>query len=120
MRASLTAVAGLVAAVVCPPPALAQDGGGLYTPFPAPPTEGPAVQFVRELPGGRAELAELGIEDLRAGVVLDGAAPSSAREASARAGETGLGGAPSLAWPVEALLLTVGLAAGGLALVRRT
>jgi hypothetical protein len=74
---------------------------------------------VRELPGSRADLAELGIEDLRAGVVLDGGAPSS-RAASARAGETGLGDAPSLPWAVEALLLTFGLAAGGIALVRRT
>ena len=117
MRASLTVVAALVAAVVCPPTVLAQGGGGLYTPFPAPPEEGPAVQFVRDLPGARAELGELGIEDLRAGVVLGGGAPSTPGAASARAGETG---GASLAWPFEALLLTVGLAAGGLALVRRT
>jgi hypothetical protein len=77
------------------------------------------VQFTRELPGARAELGELGIEDLRAGVVLDGAAPSS-REGSARAGETGLGGGTSVPWPLEALLLTFGLAAGGIAIVRRT
>jgi hypothetical protein len=120
MRASLTVVAALVAAVVCPPTVLAQGGGGLYTPFPAPPEQGPAVQFVKGLPGARAEIGELGIEDLRAGVVLGGDAAVAPGAASARAGETGVGGGSSLAWPFEALLLTVGLAAGGLALVRRT
>lgn len=110
MARRLAVVAALAATLACAAPASAQDGGGLYEPFPEPAARERALRFAARLGVAATEA------DLRRGRFLPGStraalalAPAPPAGPSARAGEgTALGGGWGLA--AAAGLLVAGAA----------
>jgi hypothetical protein len=84
-----TLLLGALAMAAGAQPASAQEGSGLYEPFPGPVTEERAVAFVRTMiaaAGGDSRRAAVDAARLRAGIVLArGFPPASPGPVSARA-----------------------------------
>ena len=115
----------LVLGAIAPTAASAQDGGGLYEPFPEPAPLESVRGYIGDLPGGGSTLAaRLTDRELDEGVFVNGPRRSPqprvpVRKASARAG-SGVDERLIDGWPV---LLASGFAAavaGGLYLRSRT
>jgi hypothetical protein len=114
-------LASLVACAVLAAPAYAENGNGLYEPFPSPTSEGLAQDFVDALPGGIG-FVELNGLDLKRGVLVGtsartayvtGTAPVSRASSSS-------GFAPSIGWPLGIALLALVLGGAGFLAYRRT
>jgi hypothetical protein len=82
--------------LACSGPASAQDGAGLYEPFPEPADPEVSRDYVRELPApGRALADELTAEELERGVRVAGAdLPAGFALSAAEASGTGERAAP--------------------------
>jgi hypothetical protein len=73
MRRCAVVLGVLAVWMACSGPASAQDGAGLYEPFPEPAAPEVSRDFVRELPApGRALAAELTADELERGIRVPG------------------------------------------------
>jgi hypothetical protein len=124
MRRLAGLLSGVAVFAICAGPALAQDGGGLYEPFPEAPGDEVSRAFLEGLlPPGSALARDLGDERLDGGVrvtraELPAGAPLPADGTAGPANRAEAGGDPAaLGWIAALALVAVALAAP--ALVRR-
>jgi hypothetical protein len=112
--ASLAACAALAA------PAHANNGNGLYEPFPSPTSESLAQGFVDALPGGLAFTAPDGL-DLGRGVLVGNGAKAAYAGSTATPSRSasGAGFAPSFGWPLGLVLLAAVVGGAGVLAARR-
>jgi hypothetical protein len=120
-------LSGVAVFAICAGPALAQNGAGLYEPFPEAPGGDVSRDFLDGLPPPGPDLARrLGQAELKRGVRVTGAGvpPGAALPADAGAGplsRASPGGGPSaLGWIAAAGLLAAALAAPALVRLTRT
>jgi hypothetical protein len=113
-------LASLAACAVLAAPAHADNGNGLYEPFPSPTSESLAQDFVDALPGGLAFTAPNGL-DLGRGVLVGKGARAAyvTSTATPSRSTSGAGFAPSLGWPLALVLLAAVLGGAGVLAARR-
>ena len=105
---SVTPLVALLAWAVFVPAAYAQDGAGLYQPFPGGTSTGLAKRYIARLPG--SETKELTSAEIRRGVFVARPRQAASDAASVRAGRRDEGGgslSPALSLGI------IALAAGG-------
>jgi hypothetical protein len=109
-----------LAALALAAPATAQDGGGLYEPFPEPASTGQVRDFLGQLPGGQSLQGRVTNRELERGVFPSGALPATngAGDASRRAAVSPSPGFLEGWLPALAVLVVV--AGLGWVAVRRT
>jgi hypothetical protein len=124
MRRLAGLLSGVAVLAICAGPAFAQDGAGLYEPFPEAPGADVSRDFLKDLlPPGAALARDLGDERLERGVRLTGAelpagAPLPAGSTGGPRKRAGAGGEPAaLGWIAALALVAAALAAP--ALLRR-
>jgi hypothetical protein len=113
-------LASLAACAILAAPAHANNGNGLYEPFPSPTSESLAQEFVDGLPGGLSFTAPAGL-DLRRGVLVGNAAKAAYVQSTATPSRSasGAGFAPSLGWPLALVLLAAVVGGAGVLAARR-
>jgi hypothetical protein len=112
---SVAPLVALLASAVLAPAAYAQDGAGLYEPFPGGTSAGLAKRYLDRLPA--SETKELTSAEIRRGVFVAHPRTAAIGAASVRAGRRGEGGG-SLP-PVLSLGIVALGAGGGFALASR-
>jgi hypothetical protein len=105
---NVTPLVAVLALSLLAPTAYAQDGAGLYQPFPGGTSTGLAKRYIARLPG--SETKKLTSAEIRRGVFVASSRRAATGAASVRSGRRDEGGG---SLPPVLLLGIVALAAGG-------